>query len=220
MFRRSKLKKTKDLLKIEEDVWHVILGGVRDGSKAIDEGLRLSIENWERAGFLSVEFRNSVLKENMEWKVVEKTTMKYRVFSRASDLANLRTLPVGTDGRLVEYLQDVDWLEKLMEQEQIVDTDGILNSGMMKKKEEEKKMETRKAKKRVLEKEDEEEARKTQKKKKMKRASSGTESSRKSRGRKREHSPESKSFLFELEQLELEDHVEVDSSVSHLCSQN
>lgn len=75
MFRRTKVKKSKELLKVEEDVWHIIIGGVWEGSKAIDDGLKLSIDNWGKVGLLSNEFGNSVLKESTEWKVVDKKSI-------------------------------------------------------------------------------------------------------------------------------------------------
>lgn len=208
MFRRMKVKKSNEMLKVEEDIWHIIVGGVRDGSKAIDEGLKLSMENWEKAGLLSIEYGNSVLKEYVDWKLVDKKSNKYRVFSRASELANMRTLPVGTDGQLVDYLADVDWLEKLIDQEQVQEEDtdtgpGITNDVAA------KKSDSRKANKRVIESDNDEEITKRKKKKKTKHIGSRATSNRKTRRTKNDYSPESKSFLFELEQLELEDHIEV-----------
>lgn len=202
------MKKSVQLLKIEEDVWHIILGGACDGSKAIDEGLKLSFANWEKAGLLSIEFGNSVLKENVEWNLLGKKTIKYRVFSKAADLANMRTLPVGTDGQTMEYLRDVKWLESLIEKEH--DQDRLtLESDTNTNAEIAKKTNSQKGKKHALDSDPEEDVQKTKKKKKTKQAGLGTRSKRRTRQAKTEYSPESKSFLFDLEQLELEDHVEV-----------
>lgn len=165
MFRRTKVKKSKELLKIEEDVWHIILGGVREGSKAIDEGLKLLIENWDGVGLLSNEFGNSVLKESSDWKVVDKKSLRFRVFSRANTIANMSTLPVGEDGNVIAQLRDQDWLEQLILQEAKVDNASSSSSLVVKEKNG-KKIDSHNSKWLVVESDDNEEKMKKKKKKK------------------------------------------------------
>lgn len=208
MFRRTKVKKSEELLKIEEDVWHIIIAGVREGSKAIDQGLKLSIDNWDKIGLLSNEFGNSVSKENTQWKVVDNKSILFRVFTRASDVANMTKLPVGKDGELVAELRGVDWLEKFILQAHLVSDDSIISAAMYGENEA-RKSDRHKGKRPALESNNEEVSVKIKKKKKTKLDVSGTQSKRKTRTIKNDDSAESKSFLFELEQLELEDHMEV-----------
>lgn len=129
------------------------------------------------------------------------------MFERAYSVANMTTLPVGEDGEVVPELRARDWLEQFILQIHRADV-AASSSPAISKEEETKKSDKRKGKRVVPESDDEEESVKAKKKKKTKH-SIASQSNRKTRLRKKDESPESKSFLFELEQLELEDHMEV-----------
>ena len=119
MCRYPALKHNEAFLRLEEDVWHVIVGMARRGVTFMDEALPYVVNMWQAKGLLSDGYCNTITTELNDWAAGWKRTKEgplvaRQVFLAALELAKQGGPKVGENENVVSA-QDEKWLERLLE---------------------------------------------------------------------------------------------------------
>lgn len=121
MCRYPTLKHNEAFFRLEEDVWHVIIGMARRGVTFMDEALPYVVNMWQAKGLLSDGYCNMITTELNDWAAGWKRTKEgplvaRQVFLAALKLAN-RGGPLHVEDESVVSAPDEKWLERLIEEE-------------------------------------------------------------------------------------------------------
>ena len=119
MCRYPALKHNEAFFRLEEDVWHVIIGMARKGVAFMDEALPYMVNMWQRKGLLRDDYCNMVTTELNDWaagwkRTKEGPSLAWQVYLAALELAK-QGGPKLTENENVVSAQDEKWLERILE---------------------------------------------------------------------------------------------------------
>ena len=121
MCRYPALKHNEAFFRLEEDVWHVIIGMARKGVAFMDEALPYVVNMWQRKGLLRDDYCNMVTTELNDWaagwkRTKEGPSLAWNVQQAASKLAD-KGGPKLAETESAVTAPDEKWLERLIEEE-------------------------------------------------------------------------------------------------------